>query len=529
MAWNLGDPPDPSDEEKGKVIQFPKTAPPAAETKKAAAKRPRAPSAAKPPKSAPAKASPPKAAAAPPPVEPPAARAAEKAKPPAKVRDEMRAILDEMATLDTKAPASPPRAATSEQPKAAAKETARDALMTYLDGLDAQLKNKRAPEPQPLPKPFYGPQSTSTNNAPKPESAAGAASYLADLAKLESECAELRARLSRSEQPTAQKYLAMLDSIEQIQSEMKGFALAELSAGGREKAMNNLRELLALTPSIRAYCVQMESFGELYEKAVKSDSLSTHEPTPEAGPYGPPVYMPEVLEPNRVLNFQPYTVPPPSEPPSNGSSGPWSSGAAYWPPSPPTPPRQPPRGPFSGNGWPPRFLRRYMSPPQATATAIFILLAFAGMAAFDVKNAVAWGVVPYQIAFVVSLAFGSLWFWRTRPREARLAAIACALFSVAIGMSGNIGVVVFTLTYAEGVVRVLAGMGAFFLVFFIVDLLNRPQQSQYQIFPANGYGRYAVDDFVESKPWGDAELGGPAELHRALNRGGQDFRPRFRE
>jgi hypothetical protein len=179
------------------------------------------------------------------------------------------------------------------------------------------------------------------------------------------------------------------------------------------------------------------------------------------------------------------------------------------------------RAPQAALGW----MRKHGA---AVAAALGLVVALA-LLVFDYANDLPLSLALWQFVEVVILCAGVVWLWRKERRAPLLLAGILALATVALGLDLTGLMLGGLLAHAEFWVRTAAGIGAFAGFIYLTSLFEPPQEASTVVYAPNGYGRYAIADFIEPEPYGNADLGGRADLHRALNAGGQSFRPKFEE
>jgi hypothetical protein len=179
------------------------------------------------------------------------------------------------------------------------------------------------------------------------------------------------------------------------------------------------------------------------------------------------------------------------------------------------------RAPQAALGW----VRKHGA---IVAAALGLVVALA-LLLFDYANDLPLSLALWQFVEVVILCAGVVWLWRKERRAPLLLAGILALATVALGLDLTGLMLGGLLAHAEFWVRTAAGIGAIGGFIYLTSLFDPPQEASTVVYAPNGYGRYAIADFIEPEPYGNADLGGRADLHRALNAGGQSFRPKFEE
>ena len=135
----------------------------------------------------------------------------------------------------------------------------------------------------------------------------------------------------------------------------------------------------------------------------------------------------------------------------------------------------------------------------------------------------------------ISERFLHVWAW---------SAAVAALALVAFGLEGplealsGLSDLIWSVFGSWTTYRVIAGLVLFFLALrllgrcgFLVDVTPKEAPTAPPADP-RGYGRYAIDDFVEKNTYGDADLASKGDLHVALSRKGNEnlrFTPKFLE
>lgn len=188
-----------------------------------------------------------------------------------------------------------------------------------------------------------------------------------------------------------------------------------------------------------------------------------------------------------------------------------------------------------------RYPNRRISPEAARLreTRFFIEGGFVAGCAVIAVAALASGFVPWLLPLTLTILMISFAGWMSERflQVWAWSAVVIVLGVVAFSLDATLQFLSFLneLLCSWMTYRVIAGGILFCLILGFLEwsgVLKGLDQVQAPALDPRGYGRFAIDDFVEKDTYGDADLASKGDLHLALSRKGNEdlrFTPRFFE